>query len=480
MNPGSITLIGLPVLVTALVTAPITAFRWRLGFYAFLLFLPFAGTVSLSFYPSPLPKLLKDVLFVIPLYAILTLFHLSDIRSVRVPIPVAVSLLALAILVLVQAANPAIPNIAVAVLGVKVWLLYIPLLLVIAGVVRTASDYHGLLRFLVLLAVIPCTFGLFQYWQSLTFGYRATMSTYYGPATFEVTQRFSNFDFGGIRLFRIPSTFTFVTQYFGFIFASIVPAYVVWRTDPNVRWRVVGGLVLVLLIIAGFLSGARAAFLFIPGLLGLFLLFEGRATILLVTTPIFVCAIAVVAVALGFDLSQLIDDTIARLLHREGTLRPVVLDFLSALSAFPFGNGTGMNTGAARIVAPGELILFETYYGRVVQELGILGLVVTVSVFGTIIGFGISSARDLNTFSYKLFSLIAIGFVIATLINNLKGRSLDLDPINVYLWIYVGLLFRLPALEQESTYLANRSSGDPLLGPLDRRLPANVPRRRQA
>ncbi|GAG83772.1 unnamed protein product, partial [marine sediment metagenome] len=60
--------------------------------------------------------------------------------------------------------------------------------------------------------------------MSMTFGYRETMQAFYGPAAAGATQYFTRFYVGAL-FFRIPSTFSFVVQYFGYTLAMIVPAY---------------------------------------------------------------------------------------------------------------------------------------------------------------------------------------------------------------------------------------------------------------
>ncbi len=40
-----------------------------------------------------------------------------------------------------------------------------------------------------------------------------------------------------------------------------------------------------------------------------------------------------------------------------------------------------------------------------------------------------------------------LAFLIWNLIYNLKGQYMDIDPINVYFWLFAGVLARLPALD---------------------------------
>ena len=37
--------------------------------------------------------------------------------------------------------------------------------------------------------------------------------------------------------------------------------------------------------------------------------------------------------------------------------------------------------------------------------------------------------------------------MIWSLVYAVKGQYLDLDPLNVYFWLFAGMLFKLPALE---------------------------------
>ncbi len=448
-----IAVFAVPALVIGLGFSVAMFFRWRLGFYGLLFYLPFAGAVTLTLFPSELPKIFKDLIFVVPLYFVLFAFHLREFRDVRVPRSVVAAMLMLTVLVLVQMANPNVVSLAVALVGAKVWLLYLPLVFVTYAFIRDRDDLTKLMRFMVVLAPIPCVLGLVQFLQAQATGVVPTMNSYYGDAAFIASFRYAQFNFGGITMFRIPSTFTFVAQYFGFTLSMIVPAYFVWQADPNARWRFFGGAVLVLSVVAGFLSGARAAFVLIPPMLALMALLEGRIVRVLLAVPIAGLLLVFAVSVVGFDPGQLADDVQTRAVSEEGTGRPVVEDFLVALNTFSLGAGTGTNTlGARSVTDDGAIPVFlETYYGKSITELGIPGLFVVLFLFLTVLFGGTRALRALSDQSLRRLAMSILVFVLMTLTINLKGFQIDMDPINVYFWVFVGVMFRLPYLEKVVT-----------------------------
>src|SRR5437867_2825273 len=112
-------------------------------------------------------------------------------------------------------ANPKVAGIAVALVGAKVWLFYIPLLVLTTAMIKSEREVVALLRTMIALVPIPCIIGLVQYFGSNAFGHQETISAFYGnEAAAAATQGFSSFDYGGM-LYRIPATFVSVAHYFG-------------------------------------------------------------------------------------------------------------------------------------------------------------------------------------------------------------------------------------------------------------------------
>jgi len=96
--------------------------RWQRGLYWLVTYLPFAGAVTIAmnlWWPS---LLLKDILFVIPLYiAFFARFVFAPECLAGFPRRVAYLMLCLLILTLVQARNSGVANPIMALIGLKVW-----------------------------------------------------------------------------------------------------------------------------------------------------------------------------------------------------------------------------------------------------------------------------------------------------------------------------------------------------------------------
>lgn len=438
------------LVVFGLVLAPFWLFlalRWRRTYLGLLLFLPFAGAVSLWLQPSPIGPILKDLIFALPCYFVLFGLNPKALRGTRPPDAVLAAMAFLALLVLLQTANPGVANFLVAAIGTKVWLFYMPLIFVAAAYVESAEALVELLRRLTLLAVLPCLIGLLQWGLSATLGYEEAIGLFYGDAAYDATQAFARFYYGG-DYFRIPSTFSFVTQYFGFLLAMMPVAYSLTRIDPSRRWRRLAALVLVLLVISSFLSGSRQAFVFVPLLLALMFLLDGRLGGLL--AGIVVLPLALFATLYLGGLEPL------RVLGYTGELvgfyseEYVIGGPLEAISRFPFGTGTGMNTGAARYAFEAgdnsPLIGLETYYGKAIVELGAAGLLAVALLFGVIIWQGWRQITLLRGSPLRSCAAAFVAFFIVLAVNSGKGWLVDNDPINVYFWVFAGMLFKLRAL----------------------------------
>lgn len=93
--------------------------KWQRGVWMLLLYLPFAGILTLALRPSPIGTLLKDFLFVIPTYTIFFLLHTQELRHARVPQALTLLVVVFSSLVVLQLFNPNIKNFIIGLIGVK-------------------------------------------------------------------------------------------------------------------------------------------------------------------------------------------------------------------------------------------------------------------------------------------------------------------------------------------------------------------------
>jgi hypothetical protein len=425
--------------------------RWRLAFIGLLLFVPFAGVIALRFHSIKELLLLKDFLFVLPAYASFFFFHRRDLRRIAVPKPVLWTMGFLALLVTLQVMNPEIVNLAVAMIGLKVWLFYMPLLFLTSAYVDSREDLARLLRVLVVIAIIPCAVGVLQWFGAMTYGYEATMESLYDEdAARAATQNFGKHIYGGA-LYRIPSTFTYNSQYFGYIMGMVVFSYCLARSDPSPHWRRFGLIMIGVCVTASALCGARGALVFIPFLLVVTALLD-RQLIGILGMVIAVPVIILTALHLG-GLDPQITYGATGTLVNDYSKEIVYENIINAFLRHPLGIGTGMNTGAARHAfssdarAYTQLSFFESYYAKAMVELGFIGLPAALAVFVAIIVKGLGVLRSIKDKGLRGAAAALVAFFIVSTIHSGKGWQVDYDPINIYFWVFAGILFKLTVLD---------------------------------
>jgi hypothetical protein len=451
------------LLFIALYAAILT--RWQLGIYGLLIYLPLAGVVTLALYPwggPPIlnPVLYKDWLFVVPAY--LGFLAAIVMRRERFPhlarLPMRL-LLALSVLVIAQMANPNVANLLMALIGTKVWLFYIPLYFLTAALLVSRRQLIFLLRLMLVVAIVPCAIGIAEFALGRLYGHLTVMEAIYRPLAPEAQQGFTVYEVGGGLLPRgTPSTFTSVTQFFGYLLSMLVPCYAVWRTDPSPRWRRWGHSMLIFVALNAMLTGARSAFVFVPLLLLLaFGLDRGVAGLLR--------ALALVGGMLGGALLLLSMRAIGLFEHvadlfvtyAQGTAYGLLVQ---ALVSAPLGNGTGTNTGPARYALPdpASYSALENYYAKAVYELGIPGLLLILALFGALIWQGFRVRRQLQDPALRPYAAALLAFFVTIALNSFKGWAMDLDPINVNFWLFAGVLARLPYLDSRPGESASAAS----------------------
>jgi hypothetical protein len=428
---------------------------WRRPVHGLLLYLPFSGIPYVLLYPDARAStLLKDALFVLPAYAGFAAYAASRRRRVAERAVPGILLALFATLVVVQVFNPASPGLLVGAIGAKVWLFYVPLCFLGYHLVEDRGQLTGLLRLMSVAAVVPAVVGIAE---AVLFraGRYDLVYGWYGGAAQSVTQDFTEFtlsDGGSLR--RVPSTFPFVAQYFSFTVAMVAVTYAWWRGTPARTRSASRCAVWLLLLLAGLLSGARAAFLFLPLLVVLILVFEGRtarlASARLVAPAMLLLGLA--AAVLGSTAGGVLSHATAVGVEEFGHV--FVDGFRQGLSRTLMGLGTGIDTNAARY-AFGQADRFvgvggtwyESWYVKALLELGVVGLAILALLFGTLVTKALRQHGHLRDPGLKAVSASLIGLLLWNLVFNIKAQYLDIDPMNVYFWLLLGVLLKLPKLE---------------------------------
>lgn len=454
-------------------------FKWQRAIWMLILFVPFGSGIALMLRPNPFGPLLKDFLFVLPLYAVFVLFHMREFRNARIPNPISLMLVLFGAIVLLQTFNPSMRDMVAGAVGIKIWLLYIPLAYLVSAMIIRAEDLVGFLRVATAVAVIPCGIGILQFSMSATVGYEITMTMFYGGNAAAATQNFTTFQMG-TDFYRIPSTFSFVTQYSGYALMMLAVAYMHQSVEPNPGWRLFSQIATGLIFVAAILSGARSNFLFAPMLLLVILFLDAklkRIALWLIVGPfVMITTLNVV----GLDVFTIAGKT-GGLVNEYGS-DLIIPDLIRSLVNSPLGQGVGTNTGASRnLMSASEIAalqpMIEGYYSKAIIELGIPGLIILLAILTSLSLYGLGIHRRMRDPMARSCSAAITGFIIVMAIHSFKGWQIDLDPINVWYWILVGILFRLPELRFDQLAAARKQAELQKNNPQARRGRQRGPRR---
>ena len=205
---------------------------WRLSVFLALAYLPVEGLLWVALYPHTAPAALaKDFLFVIPAYIGFFYWCMKSKRNFVFPGFPLLAVVLLAGLVIVEIFNPLLEPLLVGLVGAKVWLFYIPMAFLGYHLIRNRSDLDRLLNVMCLVAIIPAVVGIAEAVLYYT-GHSNFVYSLYGSAASAATQGFAAISVGGADFRRVPSTFSFVAQYYIFMTSMVAFGYAWWRRAP--------------------------------------------------------------------------------------------------------------------------------------------------------------------------------------------------------------------------------------------------------
>ena len=432
--------------------------NWRWSVYGLLLYLPFSGIPILAAYPdTEVPVLLKDFLFVIPAYVGFLACFGRRFRHIWFAAAPTVLFATLGLLVAAQAFNPALPRGLVGAIGVKVWLFYIPLYFLAYHFVRDRRDLFRLLTLVSVAAVVPALVGVFQagLFRGDHDSWVSFLEGIYGDAAGPATQGFTQFDLpGGGIIRRVPSTFSSWTQYFNFVATMVAVTYAWWRGALSGRRAgLLGAGVCLLMVTATLLTGARAAFLLVPVLLALILALQQGARR---PSPRALAAPVGVVLAFAAVFAVVSPSLLAQVFTKVGLEFGTTFfeSFGKAVEITWSGLGTGIDTIASRYAYSSTALFpavggiwFESWWVKVVLELGIPGLVVVAALFATILARGFRQHRSVADPRLAAVSAAILAFLAVNVVAAATKPYLDYDPVNVYFWFLAGVLAKIPVLD---------------------------------
>jgi hypothetical protein len=488
---GAAVTIGMPTLA-------LSYFYPRMALWAFLIYMPFSGTITYWIGGgSSLFQLSKDVFYLPALFALI-----GECRRNRQPILVSRKLsLSLAILCicalltlvlsngysqlflpfcntltekfLTDAAGNyildpttnqviAIPckdgrNIPLAqgLLGLKVFLGYIPLIFCGYYLIDSKEKLIFLGRLLVALAIICCALGFVQYYflnSGRCEGTRGAIAQDIYKASLE-----SRCFVGGSLLYspeygqiRLPGTFVSPWHWAWFLIANSAITFTVAFCDPKFFWRVSGLAGMAIVWFSAVISGQRIAFALVPVLLLTLSILTGQVVNLKRFLPIGIGLGIIVFIFLAIN-PTIVQERLDSFVQRWNTAPPY--EFIATQFQFAieqqesiFGRGLGTATNSARIF--GSAALIETYHPKVYYEVGIIGLTAFMIFITRLCQITYKDFRSLKNRILKNFA--ACFWVFLLIIGYFPyWYPLDTDPVAVYFWMFAGIMLRFPKIDKE-------------------------------
>lgn len=387
--------------------------------------------------------LFRDLCIVLPIY--ISVFTTQAGREALVSIP-ADLWLTISFLVLVTAVctlNPVAAPLGQIIVGLKVWLFYIPFIAVGILIAHRTDLLLGLIRKLLLWGAFACAVGLLQSVLVRLIGYEPAIHLFFGDAAGRVTQGFTRFEEAG-GIYRIPGTFSFSAQYGGFLCLYLTISAIAVNADPDRRVRQFAAIAIFVAVIAGILSGSRALILILPAMLAAYAICGILRSKILLIAP---AALAVGAVSLQLAAVNALDYfTAGERLASQDASEFTFQQISDALGSGVMGLGIGISTMGARYLVGGTaiddvpLISFEVYFAKAAAELGWLGFAAVCMIFLAIIARAASTALvNLKRPENAIVAPIAT-YLAYTIISSFKGSALDVDPGNIFFWALLGVM----------------------------------------
>ena len=465
---------GIKLAVPAMMGVIVLALSYkypRQALFGFIFYVPFAGTVTYLLGGNAILQLAKDG-FYVP--AVVALWQKCREQNLPFIIPTGIKkplfiLLALCICTLLfingmQQFNPPPPPLfktppksmplGMGILGLKVFMGYIPLMTCAYYLIRNKKDFLFVSRVQVVLILVCCLLGVVQY-ALLVVGICPGTRGAVGVDLFKATLSARCF-IGGALVFspsqgmiRLPGTFVAPWQWAWFLISSTFFTFGTGFSDPSAKWRIVGLLSLAAVFVNAVISGQRIALALVPVCLILLLLLTGQFANLKRFIPIFGGLVLVLTIAIASN-PAVVQERLDSFIDRWNASPPyefITQQFeeVSHNTKNPFGNGLGKATNSARIMGPTKLV--ETYYPKVMYEVGILGVLGFLGLVTTLTITGFKTYRKVKNRNFRGYGA-ALWVFILFISYNTYYYPLDVDPVAVYYWFFAGVLFKLPEIDK--------------------------------
>lgn len=467
----------------------------RTALWAFLIYLPFNGTIT-YWIPgeNPILQVSKDVFYIPALLGLIVECNKNK-KPIFVPkklMPTLTLLLVFCLLVLfvVNLSNEQLPfcdsltvrflerpegglpirvpckegsPILQGILGLKVLMGYIPLIFCAYYFLDSKDKLLKIGRLLVVLAIICCSLAFVQYWLLYT-GRCAGTRGMIGGDLFQA-QIAARCFVGGSVLFspeygqiRLPGTFASPWHWSWFLVANSAICFASAFSEISFFWRTTSLVGLALVFINAIISGQRVAFLLVPVLIVILLILTGQFKNL--RKLLLIGGGLGILLFIGFSLfsPDFIQERVDSFVGRWNQSPPqefIVkqVQFAAEAQGGFLGRGLGKGTSSARVFGP--ITFLETFHSKVILEIGWIGLFIYMTFLTSLLILAFQAYRSIRDPSLKSFA--SSFWIFLVIISYLPyWYPLDTDPVAIYYWFFAGIIFKLPIIDKQEQQLKEK------------------------
>ena len=342
------------------------------------------------------------------------------------------------------------------ILGLKVLAGYIPLIFCAYYLINDKKQLLFLGRLLVVIAIICCGLALIQFWMFKTGRCQGT-DHLAGELLFKPTIK-ARCLVGGSALYspsqgqiRMPGTFVSHWLWGWFLVANAAICFSVAFSDSAFFWRNCGLFGMAMVFINAVICGQRLALALVPAVMIIMLFLTGKIADFKRFIPIAIGLSLVLLIGFSFLNPDFVQERIDSFVGRWNASPPYSFiqeqfDFAMRTQKGFLGQGLGSGTNSTRIF--GKVSLIETYHPKLLFEMGFPGLIAFMIFVSHLCFLTFKIYRGLKDECLKSF---ASGFWVFLLIIAYfpYWYPLDTDPVCVYYWLFAGVLLKLPVIDKE-------------------------------
>jgi len=472
--------LGMASVVAAFVVSMLNS--WRRGVYIFFAWLLFEDFARKYLGNNMAIYFAKDFLVAVVYLSFFIAWRRKQLQSFRPPF--LVPLMLMVWFGVLQIFNPASPSYVYGVLGMKLFFYYIPLMLVGFALMDSEMELRRFLTVNLILMMVVAALGIAQSILGPTFLNPPTMQ----EDIRELASLYRVAPISGIMVYRPTSVFVSSGRYVDMLYVGWLVAlgFVGYALLRFPKGRLLGFFAVAFIAAGMVLTASRGAFAW--GLIHAFVVAaaflwgapwrQGEARRILRT---------IFRVGLGIGLAILLllftypDALLGRLAVYSETLSPnsptselgnrardyPILAFVSAFNyeRWPYGYGIGTTAlgtqYVSRIIGVKPLgVGVESGFGAVILELGIVGLILWLIMTAAILLSAWKVVKQLRGSTWFPLAFVIFYYAAFMLIPEMAGGIQGYQDfvMNAYLWLLLGVLFRLPHLKVASEIKAAEAS----------------------